>query len=99
MKAPLPDGPAQGDPRELAGVPGPFRRPRSKPEIALDEIDRLMVAGVRLGAVTYAPNFLIAPTLNPILVLPKLPESEEAALTQIRGRKSFRLFHHGPGRN
>jgi SRSO17 transposase len=34
-----------------AGLPEPFRRPRSKPEIALDEIDRLMAAGVRFGAV------------------------------------------------
>jgi SRSO17 transposase len=34
-----------------AGVPEPFRRPRSKPEMALDEIDRLMATGVRFGAV------------------------------------------------
>jgi SRSO17 transposase len=34
-----------------AGIPEPFRRPRSKPEIALDEIDRLMTAGVCFGAV------------------------------------------------
>jgi len=34
-----------------AGVPEPFRRPCSKPEIALEEIDRLMAAGVRFGAV------------------------------------------------
>ncbi len=34
-----------------AGVPESFRQPRSKPEIALDEIDRLMVQGVRFGAV------------------------------------------------
>lgn len=34
-----------------AGVPEAFRRPRSKPEIALEEIDRLTAAGVRFGAV------------------------------------------------
>jgi len=34
-----------------AGVPEFFRRPLSKPEIALEEIDRLTVAGVRFGAV------------------------------------------------
>jgi SRSO17 transposase len=34
-----------------AGVPETFRRPRSKPEIALAEIDRLTAAGVRFGAV------------------------------------------------
>jgi SRSO17 transposase len=34
-----------------AGVPQSFRRPRSKPEIALEEIDRLMAADVRFGAV------------------------------------------------
>jgi SRSO17 transposase len=34
-----------------AGVPEQFRRPRSKPEMALDEIDRLMAAGMRFGAV------------------------------------------------
>jgi SRSO17 transposase len=34
-----------------AGVPEPFRRPRGKPEIALEEIDRLIAAGVRFGAV------------------------------------------------
>ena len=34
-----------------AGVPEAFRRPRSKPEIALEEIDRLTAAGVRFGVV------------------------------------------------
>ena len=34
-----------------AGVPEAFRRPRSKPEIALEEIDRLTAAGGRFGAV------------------------------------------------
>ena len=34
-----------------AGVPEAFRRRRSKPEIALEEIDRLTAAGVRFGAV------------------------------------------------
>jgi SRSO17 transposase len=33
------------------GVPEPFRRPLTKPEIALEEIDRLMTAGVHFGAV------------------------------------------------
>src|SRR6201987_2173183 len=34
-----------------AGVPVEYRMPRSKPEIALAEIDRAMVAGVRFGCV------------------------------------------------
>lgn len=34
-----------------AGVPKTFRRPRSKPEIALAEIARLTAVGVRFGAV------------------------------------------------
>jgi SRSO17 transposase len=34
-----------------AGVPVEYRTPRSKPEIALAEIDRAMVAGVRFGCV------------------------------------------------
>jgi len=34
-----------------AGVPEPFRRPLSKPEIALEEIDRLTAQGVHFGAV------------------------------------------------
>lgn len=34
-----------------AGVPQPLRMPRTKPEIALDEIDRLIAAGVRFGTV------------------------------------------------
>lgn len=34
-----------------AGVPGPYRAARTKPEIALAEIDRLIAAGVRFGAV------------------------------------------------
>ncbi|MBP2568712.1 SRSO17 transposase [Agrobacterium tumefaciens] len=34
-----------------AGVPEPMRLSRTKPEIALDEIDRLIAAGVRFGAV------------------------------------------------
>ena len=36
---------------ERAGVPEAFRRPNSKPEIALAEIDRLTAAGIRFGAV------------------------------------------------
>lgn len=36
---------------ERAGVPEQFRHPRSKPEMALDEVDRLMVAGARFGTV------------------------------------------------
>lgn len=34
-----------------AGVPEPFQAPRSKPEIALQEIDRVMALGVRFGLV------------------------------------------------
>jgi SRSO17 transposase len=34
-----------------AGVPEPFRRPLTKPEIALEEIDRLTAQGVRFDAV------------------------------------------------
>ncbi len=34
-----------------AGVPEPFQAPRSKPEIALQEIDRVMAQGVRFGLV------------------------------------------------
>jgi len=34
-----------------AGVPEPLRMPRTKPEIALVEIDRLIAAGVRFGTV------------------------------------------------
>ena len=34
-----------------AGVPVDYRTPRSKPEIALAEIDRAMAAGVRFGCV------------------------------------------------
>lgn len=42
-----------GDPSRMAraGVPEPFRDARSKPEMALEEIDRLMAAGVRFGTV------------------------------------------------
>jgi len=36
---------------ERAGVPVEYRTARSKPEIALTEIDRLMAAGVRFGCV------------------------------------------------
>jgi SRSO17 transposase len=36
---------------EKAGVPEPFRRALTKPEIALEEIDRLILQGVRFGAV------------------------------------------------
>ena len=34
-----------------AGVPDAMRTSRTKPEIALDEIDRLIAAGIRFGAV------------------------------------------------
>ncbi|MGF6176763.1 SRSO17 transposase [Ensifer sp. 4252] len=33
------------------GVPEPLRISRTKPEIALEEIDRLIAAGVRFGTV------------------------------------------------
>ncbi len=36
---------------DKAGVPEAFRQPRSKPEIALEEIDRLIAQGVRFGVV------------------------------------------------
>src|SRR5262250_1517786 len=36
---------------ERAGVPAGYRTPRSKPEIALAEIDRVMAANVRFGCV------------------------------------------------
>ena len=36
---------------ERAGVPAEYRSPRAKPEIALAELDRLIAAGVRFGAV------------------------------------------------
>ncbi len=36
---------------ERAGVPEPDRAPRSKPEIALAELDRIRAAGVRFGPV------------------------------------------------
>lgn len=34
-----------------AGVPGPFQSYRTKPEIAIEEIDRVIAAGVRFGCV------------------------------------------------
>jgi SRSO17 transposase len=39
------------DPQRMrrAGVPEPFQAPRTKPEIALAELDRVMAAGVRFG--------------------------------------------------
>ena len=42
-----------GDPARLkrAGVPADYREARSKPEIALAEIDRVIAAGVRFGSV------------------------------------------------
>jgi SRSO17 transposase len=42
-----------GDPARLerAGVPADHRAPRTKPEIALAEVDRLLAAGVRFGCV------------------------------------------------
>src|SRR5579862_3398921 len=36
---------------ERAGVPAGYRTPRTKPEIALAEVDRVMAAGVRFGCV------------------------------------------------
>jgi hypothetical protein len=34
-----------------AGVPESFRQPKTKPEIAIEEIDRIAAAGVRFGCV------------------------------------------------
>jgi SRSO17 transposase len=36
---------------ERAGVPAEYRVTRTKPEIALTEIDRVIAAGVRFGSV------------------------------------------------
>ncbi len=36
---------------EKAGVLAPFQEYRTKPEIAIEEIDRVMAAGVRFGCV------------------------------------------------
>jgi len=36
---------------ERAGVPADYRTPRTKPEIALAEVDRVLAAGVRFGCV------------------------------------------------
>ena len=36
---------------ERAGVPAGYRTARTKPEIALAEVDRVMAAGVRFGCV------------------------------------------------
>jgi SRSO17 transposase len=48
----LPESWTSDPPRmSRAGVPELFHRPCSKPEIALEEIDRLTAAGVRFGAV------------------------------------------------
>lgn len=42
-----------GEPERMrrAGVPAEFQAPRSKPEIAIEEIDRLQATGLRFGAV------------------------------------------------
>ena len=48
----LPESWTSDAPRlKRAGVPVEYRTPRSKPEIALAEIDRAMAAGVRFGCV------------------------------------------------
>jgi len=48
----LPDSWTQDDSRMAkAGVPAEFREPKSKPSIAIDEIDRIVAAGVRFGCV------------------------------------------------
>jgi len=48
----LPESWTRGPERlQRAGVPEPFRQPRSKPEIALAELDRVLEAGVRFGMV------------------------------------------------
>jgi SRSO17 transposase len=48
----LPESWTSDRPRMVrAGVPEPSQKPRTKPEIALEEIDRLMAQGVRFGAV------------------------------------------------
>jgi SRSO17 transposase len=39
------------DRMQRAGVPDPFQAPRTKPEIALAELDRVIAAGVRFGCV------------------------------------------------
>lgn len=36
---------------DKAGVPAPLREYRTKPEIAIEEIDRIIASGVRFGCV------------------------------------------------
>ena len=43
-----------------AGVPVEYRTPRSKPEIALAEIDRAMAAGVRFGCVLADAGYVLS---------------------------------------
>ena len=40
-----------------AGVPETVRKPRTKPEIALAQIDRVIEAGVRFGCVLADPGY------------------------------------------
>ena len=57
---------------ERAGVPEPWRAPRTKPEIALDEIDRLMAAGVRFGTVLADAGYGLSATFRQGLSARKL---------------------------
>ncbi len=57
----LPEGWTSDPPRMArARVPEPFRRPRSKPEIALEEIDLLTAAGGRFGAVLADAGYVLS---------------------------------------
>lgn len=51
------------DPKRMrrAGVPMAFQATRTKPEIAIEEIDRLRVAGLRFGAVLADAGYGLSP--------------------------------------
>ena len=52
---------------QRAGVPEPFRAARSKPEIALAELDRITKAGVRFGCVLADAGYGISATFRQAL--------------------------------
>jgi hypothetical protein len=71
---------------ERAGVPAEYRTARTKPEMALTEIDRAIAAGVRFGCV-----LADAGSVTAAQAVPQLPTSAEAGRSA--AMRTFGLMH------
>jgi SRSO17 transposase len=79
------------------GVPVEYRAARTKPEIALAEIDRVIAAGVRLGCVLADAGYGLSAPFRQGLTRRSMLDSTFAALCPVAGGHSRLSSRSGPG--